>query len=466
LGLAAAGSPISHGSGDYVLAFSTANQLQTAYQSDAPREQAELLRDDQLSPLFQAVRDATEEAVVNSLLQAVTTTGHEGRTVQAIDPKQVVEICRQHGVLAAADPLKQTTEDSANLRSDIKTYGQPPLAGKLKAKVEQLERQLPALMKQHLVPGVSFALISDSQLVWSRGFGVRCAGSNEMIQPDTIMEACSMSKPFFAYLLLKQVQQQRFDLDRPLVEYLGGDYLAGDPRHRHITARMALTHTSGLPNWRSGGWRSDSTISLVGEPGTKFRYSGEGFLMLQRALENELDTDLDTLSREQLIEPLALHNTGFVWDDRFAAQSSCGHDRQGQVKTGRKHYDRANAAYTLYTSAEDYARFLIEILREDRSANHSISATMRTQMLSIASHREDKDQDWGLGWGLGMLNGHRQVFHGGANGSGFRCYCEFFPDSGDGLVIMTNALAGDDLWNSVVDQWHWTDAPQQDDSSK
>ena len=95
LGLAAAGSPISHGSGDYVLAFSTAEDLQTDYQSDNPLERTELLRDDRLSPLFQAVRDATEEAVINSLLQATTTTGFQNRTVEAIDPADVSELCRQ-----------------------------------------------------------------------------------------------------------------------------------------------------------------------------------------------------------------------------------------------------------------------------------------------------------------------------------------------------------------------------------
>ncbi len=105
LGLAAAGSPISHGSGDYVLAFSTAEGLRSDYQPDTPYEQTDLLRDDRLSPLFQAVRDATEEAVINSLLQAVTTSGQNGRTTEAIDPRQVVEICRRYGIPATADTL-------------------------------------------------------------------------------------------------------------------------------------------------------------------------------------------------------------------------------------------------------------------------------------------------------------------------------------------------------------------------
>jgi hypothetical protein len=88
LGLAAAGSPISHGSGDYVLAFSTHDDVRSHYESSEAVESVKLLRDDALSPLFQAVRDATEEAVINSLLQARTLTGHKGRTVEAIDPEQ------------------------------------------------------------------------------------------------------------------------------------------------------------------------------------------------------------------------------------------------------------------------------------------------------------------------------------------------------------------------------------------
>jgi len=89
LGLGAVGSPISHGSGDYVLAFSTARQLRSAYQSDDRTETAVLLRDEALTPLFQAVRDATEEAVLNSLLQAETTSGFRGRSTAAIDPERL-----------------------------------------------------------------------------------------------------------------------------------------------------------------------------------------------------------------------------------------------------------------------------------------------------------------------------------------------------------------------------------------
>ena len=102
LGLAAAGSSISHGSGDYVLAFSTHPSCRSSFTGNATIEPTELLRDDALSPLFQAVREATEEAVVNSMLKATTTRGQAGRVVEAIDPEDVLRVCREFGVVGSS----------------------------------------------------------------------------------------------------------------------------------------------------------------------------------------------------------------------------------------------------------------------------------------------------------------------------------------------------------------------------
>jgi len=103
LGLAAVGSPIMHGSGDYVLAFSTNERVRQSFASNEAVETTLVLRDDRLSPLFQAVREATEEAVVNSLLKATTTTGRDGHKVEAIDPHDVVRVCRKFGILAKSE---------------------------------------------------------------------------------------------------------------------------------------------------------------------------------------------------------------------------------------------------------------------------------------------------------------------------------------------------------------------------
>jgi D-aminopeptidase len=99
LGLGAVGSPMTHGSGDYVIAFSTAKELRVPYRQTDQKQEQTVLRDDALSPLFQATREATEEAILNSLLKATTVSGFHGHESEAIPIDRVVEICRRHGVI-------------------------------------------------------------------------------------------------------------------------------------------------------------------------------------------------------------------------------------------------------------------------------------------------------------------------------------------------------------------------------
>lgn len=99
LGLAAVGSPMTHGSGDYVLAFSTHKDVRVAYSTREKQETKPILRDERLSAYFQAVKEATEEAVVNSLFQATTVTGFKGNTSEALPLERVLDVCRKFGVL-------------------------------------------------------------------------------------------------------------------------------------------------------------------------------------------------------------------------------------------------------------------------------------------------------------------------------------------------------------------------------
>ena len=92
LGLARTGATSSHGSGDFVIAFSSAPTLRSPFRSDAPTEAAEVLRGDRLSPLFQAAIEATEEAVYNSMLKATTTTGRNGNTREAISIEDLLRV--------------------------------------------------------------------------------------------------------------------------------------------------------------------------------------------------------------------------------------------------------------------------------------------------------------------------------------------------------------------------------------
>jgi D-aminopeptidase len=94
MGLARTGSSFGNGSGDYSIAFSTSSRMRTLHGSTEARAQG-ALPPEATSPLFQAVLEATEEAVANSLLRATTVAGHE-RTVEAVPIEKVREILRRY----------------------------------------------------------------------------------------------------------------------------------------------------------------------------------------------------------------------------------------------------------------------------------------------------------------------------------------------------------------------------------
>ena len=99
LGLARTGTSASNGSGDYAIAFSTAPQVRIRMPDKSLTRHVEVLINDAMSPLFEAVIEATEEAVYNSLFKATTMTGN-GHTIEALPIEKTVEILKKHRVIS------------------------------------------------------------------------------------------------------------------------------------------------------------------------------------------------------------------------------------------------------------------------------------------------------------------------------------------------------------------------------
>ncbi|MEZ5040663.1 MAG: P1 family peptidase [Saprospiraceae bacterium] len=98
-GLAKTGGIASNGSGDYVIAFSTARDLRVPYQSADPLQSGKVLRNEAVSPLFLAVIEATEEAILNSLFAAADMKGYQQSDVKALPIDKVLPILKKHGLL-------------------------------------------------------------------------------------------------------------------------------------------------------------------------------------------------------------------------------------------------------------------------------------------------------------------------------------------------------------------------------
>lgn len=335
---------------------------------------------------------------------------------------------------------------------------QPPTPLQSKAKLQQvivrLERTIPQLMKDGDVPGLSIALVRNGEVVWHHGFGVKNAKTNEPVTDDTVFEAASLSKPVFAYAVMKLVENGKLDLDKPLNQYLPGDYDVGpDPRLAQITARRVLSHTTGFPNWRSEG----GTLKIYFTPGEKFSYSGEGFVYLSKVVEHLTGKQFDAFMKEYVFDPLGMTSSSYVWQSTFDKLKASRHNSLGEPTSDIKP-QRANAAASLHTTAQDYGRFVAAILEGTGLKKETLGLMLTAQIKvdqggsNTTSRPADKLSptiSWGLGWGLQATSDGLSFWHWGDNGD-TKAYVVAFQKEKLGVVVFTNGANGLSIMPEIV----------------
>ncbi|MBV8866302.1 MAG: beta-lactamase family protein [Acidobacteriaceae bacterium] len=199
---------------------------------------------------------------------------------------------------------------------------------------------------------MSIAGIQRGKTIWVHGFGVKEDGTSQPVTAETVFEAASLSKPVFAYGVLKLVDRGKLGLDVPLTTYLPKPYIPGDQRLAKITARIVLSHRTGFPNWRDG-----NSLAIYFTPGERFSYSGEGYIYLQRVVEQITGKPLNTFMTETVFEPLGMSRSSYVWRPEFDALTATGHAADGKPTPVWKPME-AGAASTLNTTAKDHALFV------------------------------------------------------------------------------------------------------------
>jgi CubicO group peptidase (beta-lactamase class C family) len=358
------------------------------------------------------------------------------------------------GIAAALAPPASGQEAPRPSPPDAASAGPPKTNVSTEKLAAALERLIPRLMKDGDVPGLSLAIVRDGRVLWHKAFGVKDASSGAPVDDDTIFEAASLSKPVFAYAVLKLVDAGKLDLDAPVARYLPGDYVE-DPKHRLITVRHVLTHTAGFPNWRPEG----QPLKIHFPPGERFSYSGEGFVYLQKAVERSTGQTLDALMKRLVFEPLAMSSSSYEWQERFEARKATGHDAAGNPRPLRRPAEAVSAA-TLHTTAKDYARFLAAALDGSGLSRKTAEEMRRPQVhvdegcqncvTKTPTGRLSREIAWGLGWGLEETENGVSMWHWGDNGSGFHCYVVGYPRQRFGVVVFTNSVGGHGIIPEIV----------------
>jgi CubicO group peptidase (beta-lactamase class C family) len=339
-------------------------------------------------------------------------------------------------------------------------------------------------MRLASVPGVSLAIVERDR-VTARGIGVTRAGGSDAVDADTVFEAASLSKPVFAYLVLRLAAEGAIDLDRPLGEYVALPN-PSDAAARSITARHVLSHTSGWRNWR---FARDHGLTADFTPGSRFGYSGEGYYFLQRVVERVTGKGILRLTRERIFEPLGMRRSSYMSRPDLEVNRAEPHTNRGapiesfntRVSRGLRafassssmsmddwtHEDAERAAPTvnkdspvfpnfllpnvagsLLTTANDYALFMRHLLGLSPApvGGRAILDRMLASQVTI-----NEALRWGLGVGLQSQGpgGANQFWHWGDSG-GVKTFVLGDPTTGSAIVVFTNGNAGRAVYERVV----------------
>jgi CubicO group peptidase (beta-lactamase class C family) len=275
--------------------------------------------------------------------------------------------------------------------------------------------------------------------------------------------------------VLRLVDAKLLDLERPLYEYLPLAETTS-PRMKRVTPRQVLSHTTGLPNWR----QQPGPLEPSTEPGKGFSYSGEAYFYLQRVVEAVTGKPFAHVMREQVLDPLDMKQSSYVWLPEFESRMAAGYDAQEnrldvQAAIGRRTlaiaeqwdiplsewrylesaravplvnpqwpalpvYMVPNAATSLFTTVTDYSKFLTRLVAMPSVKGLALTTPTRRAM-STPEVRLNSALSWGLGWGIQRDEHGEVLWHWGANNS-FRNFVIADQANGRAVVVFTNSENG------------------------
>jgi CubicO group peptidase (beta-lactamase class C family) len=335
----------------------------------------------------------------------------------------------------------------------------PAVAAEPGQRFAAIDRLVEESMQAHGVPGVSIAIIDDFEVVYARGYGF--AEPGRPVEPETLFQAASLSKPVTAMVAAAASEEGLIDLDADVAGMLTSWRLPPMSFDGPITLRMLLAHragtnVSGFPGYRldeplpdlprilDGVPGKNEPIRVVAEPGAQRSYSGGGYVIAQLAIEDHTGRTLEEMADTLVFEPLGLElSTYRILGVADRSRVAVGYRSDGaEVDGGGWHAYPETAAASLWTTPTEYAAIVIDVMR---------SYTRGTGVvLERATVRRLLDRDFAVGFGVSGegIMGAIAIGHGGAN-EGYRCEFAAVPDLGDGVIVMTNSDAGGADWDQL-----------------
>jgi len=317
-------------------------------------------------------------------------------------------------------------------------------------------------MAHYHVPGLQMTRIQDGRLARTETYGVPEVGTSGSVGPNTMFNACSISKFATAMLVMKLAAQGIVDLDENVNDRLTSWKVPENSftQAYKVTLRNLLCHQSGIvdPTGSFQERHEDQAplrmadilaghtsyclepITIKYEPGSEFHYSDAGYCVIQQLIEDVMGRPFDHLLEEFILLPLQMTNSQILQSMRVERldRLASGHQRNGEVVPRTYTIYPYPAAAGLWSTSEDLARLINELLDSIRGQGQlGITQASAREMITAQGCVE-----W-AGLGLFLQTSQQRMTCSSLGwGVGYQCMIDCEPASSSAIVIMTNADTG------------------------
>lgn len=345
------------------------------------------------------------------------------------------------------------------------------LAGVWNVHADDVDDVIAARLQDRHIAGLSLAIVQHGKIIKAQGYGFTEKGGEVPVTADTLFQAGSISKPVAAFAALHLVQEGRLSLDANVNAELHTWKVPENEftKNQPVTLRGILSHSAGLTVHGFPGYPVNGPIPSLVEvldgvkpaataairvdiiPGSKWRYSGGGYTVMQQMILDVTGQPFPKFMRETVLEPLGMTNSTYEQPlpGTMSALTAKGYFADGHGVRGRWHIYPEMAAAGLWTTPSDLARFTIGVQQSlAGEANPVLSQEMTRQMLTVQNPSLSDSDCLGL-FRAGSGTTFR-FWHDGRN-AGFDAFMLAFPNQRRGVVVMINANDDTGAIKEIVD---------------
>jgi CubicO group peptidase (beta-lactamase class C family) len=333
------------------------------------------------------------------------------------------------------------------------------------------DKYIEILMRFAHKPSVSACIIKDETVVWRKGYGLYNIEKNKPAQPDTLYLSASISKTVTATALMQLYEQDLFDLDEDVNNYLPFSLRNPNYPDSPITFRMLLSHRSSLagdneywiclsyvpgdpdiPDYPHP-WLKDyltpngSAYSPIvwsdKPPGEIYAYANIGFAIIGYLVELISGEKFDQYCKEHIFEPLEMYNTSFRLKDVNISNMAVPYEYKKRDYIPHPHYNMyvMYPAGSMRTSVEELSHFLIANMNAGMWNNIRILNSTTVQLMHKDHYSSKNNEKYGLGWMLGKnFLRKKEIGHSGG-WPGVHTLMKYRPEDNTAVIVFTNQMS-------------------------